>query len=142
MTPHPPAALAATTPARTWHRDYPLTPASAHRARADAAAFLHGHHLPAELLDDTLLVLSELVTNAIRHAHAPGRRTLVHLTAKESTVRIEVSDPNPRPPAQLAPTIDEENHRGLFIVRTLATDWGIQPRPVIGKTIWAVQHAT
>lgn len=80
--------------------------------------------------DDVVLVASELATNAIVHAQTPFK---VHLTAHNHIIRLEVSDQS-----FTIPVMEElgQSQRGLRIVQTVATDWGIDPTPT-GKTVWA-----
>jgi anti-sigma regulatory factor (Ser/Thr protein kinase) len=97
------------------------------RARIDSAA----------RLDDLLLVVSELVTNVVLHAHTPARFVL---RWDGRCARIEVTDGDHRPPQVPveAPTV---GGRGLFLVDRLATAWGSDPSPS-GKTVWATVEVT
>ncbi|MFI9061395.1 ATP-binding protein [Streptomyces sp. NPDC053429] len=90
--------------------------------------------------DAAELVVSELVTNALRHSGAPrGRDIGVRLARREGRVRVEVSDAGAV--VDLAPqtaTAGDERGRGLAIVAALAERWGCRPRPHgIGKAVWA-----
>ena len=86
--------------------------------------------------EDLLLVVSELVTNAVVHGAEPIRVTMVRAPER---VRVEVTDGaaassphgNPRPPA------DAETGRGLSVVTRLAVAWGWRASPGRGKTVWA-----
>ena len=92
---------------------------------------------PAVGLDDLLLVVSELVTNAVLHAHTPARFVL---RWDGRCARIEVTDGDhqlPRVPVE-APAI---GGRGLFLVDRLSTAWGSDPSPS-GKTVWATVEVT
>jgi anti-sigma regulatory factor (Ser/Thr protein kinase) len=85
------------------------------------------------LLDDAQLVVSELVTNAVVHAGTPF---LVAAQVQESGIRLSVRDANTARPTlrdggQLAPS-----GRGLRIVATLASNWGVDV-DADGKTVWA-----
>jgi two-component sensor histidine kinase len=71
--------------------------------------------------EDLVLVVSELVTNAIRHS----RLSEIHLRCDGERVRVEVDDEDggePRPVAAVAP--GAATGRGLRIVEDLVTDWG------------------
>ena len=86
------------------------------------------------LLDDTLLVTSELATNAITHA---GSGCRIRLSLSDSTLRIDVVDtgagtPEPQPESQT-----EEHGRGLHLVDALTTAWGLEMVPGEGKLVWA-----
>lgn len=88
--------------------------------------------------DCLLLVVSELVTNAVLHARCgPGRQIGLTLTREVDRVRVEVRDTGeglPRPRRELRFT--EEHGRGLAVVEELAADWGVS-HDVVGKTVWA-----
>jgi anti-sigma regulatory factor (Ser/Thr protein kinase) len=79
-----------------------------------------------ELGDDAGLIVSELVTNAVVHAHAD----LVELyaTADSDHIRIEVSDPGPgfdRRSARREPSLTGEGGYGLNIIDKLSNRWGV-----------------
>ncbi len=83
----------------------------------------------------TELLVSELVTNAIRYGEPPIQLRLIH---ENSTLICEVSDAsNTAPHMRRARTFDEGG-RGLLLVAQLAQRWGTRHAPV-GKTIWAEQ---
>jgi anti-sigma regulatory factor (Ser/Thr protein kinase) len=86
-----------------------------------------------DLLTAVEVLISELATNVVRHA-----RTLftVAATWDGGTLRIEVTDGSPLTPRlQLAAHPDSEGGRGLLLVDTIATDWGVDLYSQ-GKTIW------
>jgi anti-sigma regulatory factor (Ser/Thr protein kinase) len=85
------------------------------------------------LADDLQLVVSELVTNAIRYASPP---VAVEIEAAESRVTVAVGDGTPGRPQPQAPDIEAEGGRGLLMIDLLAEDTGIRPQPP-GKTVWA-----
>ncbi|MCX5015990.1 PAS domain-containing SpoIIE family protein phosphatase/ATP-binding protein [Streptomyces sp. NBC_00555] len=81
------------------------------------------------------LVVSELVTNAIRYGQPPIQLRLIH---QDRTLICEVSDSsNTAPHMRRARTFDEGG-RGLLLVAQLARRWGTR-HASIGKTIWAEQ---
>lgn len=95
---------------------------------------------PAGAADTVVLVVSELVTNAVRHARsAPGREIALRVTRTEThLVRVEVSDAGDTLPHLRTAGPDDESHRGLVLVAALAVRHGVTPRPHgIGKTVWA-----
>ncbi|WP_370063156.1 ATP-binding protein [Streptacidiphilus sp. MAP5-3] len=120
-----------------WQRSYPLSTRSAHTARREARVFLEHVQVAAAKLEDAVLVLSELASNAVRHGYVSGRHLLVRIRVEGDTVRLEVSDPSPVLPAPACALADDEGRRGLVIVDALSTRWGVRHRPV-GKTVWAV----
>lgn len=84
---------------------------------------------------DTLLLTSELVTNALEHGTAPC--TLTALFDPDSGVlRVEVSDGSATPPSLLpAGRAGAIGGHGLHLVDRLARSWGSTPTPS-GKTVW------
>ena len=79
-------------------------------------------------LDDIRLLISELVTNSVRHSSAdPAARVRLEVMSGDRTVRVEVSDsgggfvPRPRTKAQ-----DEEGGWGLHLVERIAARWGVE----------------
>ncbi|MEU3459263.1 ATP-binding protein [Streptomyces sp. NPDC006733] len=79
------------------------------------------------------LVVSELVTNALRHAGGTVRLTLV---SGARQLRIIVSDDSPEWPVMRTPHPTEPGGRGLHIVARLTRAWGVADRPG-GKHVWA-----
>jgi anti-sigma regulatory factor (Ser/Thr protein kinase) len=115
----------------TW--DLPADPAVVGEVRAWTTRQLAAWGLE-ELAFTTELVVSELVTNAIRYASAPIQLRLI----QDGTLICEVSDAsNTAPHLRRARTFDEGG-RGLFLVAQLSRRWGTRHR-TNGKTIWAEQ---
>ncbi|MEU6281873.1 SpoIIE family protein phosphatase [Streptomyces sp. NPDC047028] len=86
----------------------------------------------------TELVVSELVTNAIRYGRPPARLRLIH---DDRTLTCEVFDSsNTAPHMRRARTFDEGG-RGLLLVGQLAQRWGTR-HTTRGKTVWAEQFLT
>jgi anti-sigma regulatory factor (Ser/Thr protein kinase) len=100
--------------------------------RRAAAAWLIDRGFPADGLDDWLVVVSELVTNAAVHA---GTEFHVVLRWNGERVMIEVFDRGGGVPVVLAepPSI---GGRGLFLVERLTSAWGFDPSSS-GKRVWA-----
>ena len=87
------------------------------------------------LVDEIQLGVSELVTNAVRHARTDVVMTLVLGT--KLTVEVQDSDPELRHPT--VPTTDplSTSGRGLQIVSAVSSDWGVRSAPE-GKVVWFV----
>ena len=85
----------------------------------------------------TELVVSELVTNAIRYGSEPIQLRLIH----DRALICEVSDGNPTSPHLRRARIFDEGGRGLLLVAQLTSNWGTRHTPE-GKTIWAEQALT
>ncbi|MGW7437604.1 SpoIIE family protein phosphatase [Streptomyces sp. NPDC054849] len=83
----------------------------------------------------TELLVSELVTNAIRYGEPPIQLRLIH---ENSTLICEVSDASSTAPHMRRARTFDEGGRGLLLVAQLAQRWGTRHAP-IGKTIWAEQ---
>ncbi len=119
-----------TAPRRRFGVDHGIHSPSAARAEASRAA----DDLQIEPLTDELqLVVSELVTNAIRYADPPVD---VEIEAGADAVTVAVCDGSPGRPRAKSPDLDAEGGRGLLMIDLLAADTGIRPQPP-GKTIWA-----
>ncbi|MFE0105203.1 ATP-binding protein [Streptomyces sp. NPDC059009] len=124
----------------------PPHPASVPLARRRAHDHLAAWGLPerGDGLDEALLLVSELVTNAVTHASAGEREVEVAVTAlADGSCFIEVSDGDPRlPEPRPAASCNGENGRGLRLVDAFAEAWGVWRRGRYGKTVWAlVRHA-
>jgi serine phosphatase RsbU (regulator of sigma subunit) len=87
-----------------------------------------------ELVPETQLIVSELITNAIRYAGGPIQVRLI----RESVLVCEVSDPSNTQPRLRRAHITDENGRGLFLIAHMARRWGSR-YGVSGKTIWVEQ---
>ncbi|MFF3402526.1 ATP-binding protein [Streptomyces sp. NPDC002659] len=87
-------------------------------------------------MDDVLLCVSELATNALVHGVPPGRGYRLKLWLYgdgDGALRIEVHDSGGGLPAVREP--DEESGRGLLLVAALADKWGVGERDP-GKIVW------
>ncbi|WP_316781986.1 ATP-binding SpoIIE family protein phosphatase [Streptomyces sasae] len=108
-----------------------LDPAEVRRARAAVREQLHDWGL-AKLADPTELMVSELVTNAIRHSHSrPVQLRLI----RGETLLCEVDDDDHTLPTLLSTGPGDDTGRGLRVVSTLAREWGTS-RTAAGKTVW------
>ena len=94
--------------------------------------------VPRERYDVLQLIVSELVTNCVRHAALkPDDRVLVRVRLIEAKVRIEVEDCGPGFPGGKRRNVpaDAEGGRGLYIVQEVADRWGVESD---GSTVvWA-----
>ncbi|MGW1275524.1 ATP-binding protein [Streptomyces tsukubensis] len=80
--------------------------------------------------DEALLVVSELVTNAVRHGTGTIR---LRVRRTGDLLRIEVTDQSPRAPQPREAGPLDESGRGMLIVAMLAAEWGVSPD---GTTTW------
>lgn len=116
----------------TWPLDQ--DPTAAATARTHAHRRLTDWGVDEEVAYETELIVSELVTNAVRYGSAPLNLRLI----KDRALTCEVHDTGlATPRLRHARTIDEGG-RGLFIVAQLAQNWGTRYTPD-GKTVWAEQ---
>ncbi len=94
--------------------------------------------------DVTVLVVSELVTNALRHAvlsaqWMPGEHPItVSLLRKDPYLLCMVSDPATSAPVLGTPDAAAEGGRGLQVVASCSADWGWRPCVRGGKVVWAL----
>ncbi|MFF7408728.1 SpoIIE family protein phosphatase [Streptomyces lydicus] len=113
--------------------DVPSDPAAVADARAKISQQLTRWDLD-ESAFTTELILSELITNAIRYATGPIRVRLLY----DTTLICEVSDTSSTSPHLRYAADEDEGGRGLFLVSQLAQRWGTRYTPE-GKIIWAEQ---
>ncbi|MFI2370846.1 ATP-binding protein [Streptomyces sp. NPDC018833] len=104
------------------------------RVRHLADDFLAGLHVPPAAREDALLIISELVTNAVVHALPPVALRVLSMPC--SVLRIEVTDGGPQSHRPPHPHPQEEHGRGLTIVAALATRHGTVTHEE-GATRWA-----
>lgn len=127
------AEARALDPDRYASWDLPADPAVVAEARATAAERLARWGL-SELAFTTELVVSELVTNAIRHGSAPIRLRLI----LEQVLTCEVFDGSSTAPYLRHPRTTDEGGRGLFLISQFAERWGTR-YTADGKIIWTEQ---
>ncbi|SCE61244.1 GAF domain-containing protein [Streptomyces sp. Termitarium-T10T-6] len=113
--------------------DVPVDPAAVGETRAKVSRQLEAWGLE-ELSMTTELIVSELVTNAIRYASGPVRLRLLF----QAALTCEVSDASNTSPRLRHARTTDEGGRGLFLVAQLAHRWGTRYTPR-GKIIWAEQ---
>jgi anti-sigma regulatory factor (Ser/Thr protein kinase) len=117
----------------------PAVPESIPRSR-EVLDGLRGE-LDESMLDDLRLIVSELVTNSIRHA---GLRTGdpidLEVSLDESTIRLELRDRGPGfAPVATSANPFRESGWGLFLVAQLADRWGVSTKGGV-TTVWIEIH--
>lgn len=118
------------------------TSTSSRQAREFATTTLRSWGLD-DLVDDATVIISELVTNAVRHGVPPYAAAAGDAPIKLSLVRqgafvvIIVSDPSEEDPKQRPADDVCENGRGLHVIEALSRAWGWTPLPGMGKAVWA-----
>jgi anti-sigma regulatory factor (Ser/Thr protein kinase) len=104
----------------------------ARRATREALATWGVMHLE----ETAVLLVSELVTNAVLHAKTPAAILRLRLETAEGFLRIEVEDADPSWPHPRTPAGLDGSGFGLVLVDALADKWGVRDTPP-GKTVWA-----
>ncbi|MFJ2093041.1 ATP-binding protein [Streptomyces sp. NPDC087901] len=132
----------------------PSEPVSVAAARRYVARVLADWGLPddTETGETVRLIVSELATNAVQHTFGQSPTFTVDLRLeREEQLRLGVTDSHPRWPQRLPAAVQQDNGRGMVIIRALAKEYGgrltVTPTADGGKTVWialpwhaAVQH--
>lgn len=120
----------------------PHAPASVAVARQRLTADLDAAGVVHAAVGDAALVVSELLSNAIRHARPlPGARVQVAWAVDNGSVEVAVSDGGaPTRPYPAHASVSALGGRGLDIVEYLARTWGVRADSQ-GLTVWAVLPA-
>ena len=88
------------------------------------------------VLEDVRLLLTELITNALRHANVRADDEIgVRAQISGETVRIEVHDPGRDGPVEMRKPGARGGGYGLFLVESLTDEWGVDRKD--GTTVWA-----
>ncbi|AIV34409.1 ATP-binding protein [Streptomyces sp. CCM_MD2014] len=114
---------------------FPAAPDAVRTARSLVRHTLREWELDS-VVDVAALLVSELVTNALRHATGPiGVRVVRGPAGAAGVLLVEVSDPLPDPPRERVARPDDEDGRGLQLVASATRRWGTRPGEA-GKTVW------
>ncbi|MFJ4919678.1 ATP-binding protein [Streptomyces sp. NPDC088725] len=112
---------------------FPAEPDAVRGARHAVQDALRARGVPVAVGEVAVLLVSELMTNSLRHASGPiGLRLTIRETGD---LRVEVSDPLPDAPTARAPGPEDEGGRGIQLVACSARRWGTR-RGKTGKTVW------
>lgn len=126
-----------------WRFTAPALDASVPQARHAVRDLLAEQRVPvaAEIMDGLLLVVSELVTNAVRHAALLSPQIAVQLTIGPNWLQIAVEDSHPYRPKALEADQGDVGGRGLWLVKSLTAEaggtCGVELTANGGKAIWA-----
>ncbi|OAH10992.1 ATP-binding protein [Streptomyces jeddahensis] len=121
----------------------PSDPASVPAARKYVIEVLAGWGLPgdAEVAESVRLIVSELATNAVQHTFGQSPTFTVDVELeRDEQLRIGVTDSHPRLPRRLPAAVQQDNGRGLVIIRWLTAECGgrlsVSRTAEGGKTVW------
>ncbi|MFJ1622623.1 ATP-binding protein [Streptomyces sp. NPDC088190] len=115
----------------------PAHPESVAGARRLTRARLDEWRLDADAHDSAILIVSELVTNAV--VHTLSTRVVCELRCLDGRLRIAVQDQGHQPGGpQLCRTADDEHGRGLLLVDAMCSSWGTRDAGNgSGRIVWA-----
>lgn len=116
----------------------PYAMASASLVRHELRSDLTAHSVPAPVVDDAVSIVSELLSNALRHAAPlPDGSVRVGWELGSGVLSVSVTDGgSDRLPALRAAAALDTGGRGLSIVSSLADEWGVEQAPA-ATTVWA-----
>jgi len=121
----------------------PSDPASVSSARTYVSDVLAEWGMPrdAETADTVRLIVSELATNAVMHTRGQSPTFTVDVRLeRDEQLRIGVTDSHPRYPKRLPAAVQQDNGRGMVIIRCLTVECGgslsVRPTSEGGKTVW------
>lgn len=108
----------------------PLAPSQARRSLREAGCTLHA----TALLESAVLLVSEMVTNAVRHGGPP---LTVEVDCDEVSLQVRVRDGSSSLPVQRTATQEDEGGRGLLLLDLISHVWGVDPEADgNGKSVW------
>ncbi|MFC5719365.1 ATP-binding protein [Streptomyces gamaensis] len=125
-----------------WRFTAPALASSVPRARHAVRDLLRHQRVPldADLLQGLLLIVSELVTNAVQHAALLSPEVAVEISLGAQWVRVAVEDDHPYRPKPLHADEDRIGGRGLLLVQTIADQAGglcdVEHTASGGKVVW------
>ncbi|MFD7017933.1 ATP-binding protein [Streptomyces sp. NPDC059928] len=124
----------------------PHGPAGVGKARHRMREQLLGSGVSEPVVDDAVLVLSELLSNACRHGRPLGRSDIgdgdikaAWRLDKAGRLTVEVTDGGgPTRPVPATPSVTARGGRGLNIISALAQDWGVRDSASGEVTVWVI----
>jgi anti-sigma regulatory factor (Ser/Thr protein kinase) len=117
----------------------PHAPSSVAVARKRLSSELHAQGADDSVIDDAGVVVSELLSNALRHARPlPSGQIKVSWCQTGDEVEVAVSDGGAMTePRRTRPTLSSLGGRGLSIVEALSDQWGVRHEDGGATTVWA-----
>ncbi|GHB58617.1 ATP-binding protein [Streptomyces xanthochromogenes] len=127
----------------------PHGPAGVGKARHTMREQLLGSGVSDSVVDDAVLILSELLSNACRHGRPLGRADIgdgdvraAWRIDKAGRLTVEVTDGGgPTRPVPATPSVTARGGRGLNIISALAQDWGVRDSSSGEVTVWVILPA-
>ncbi|GAA1359001.1 ATP-binding protein [Streptomyces beijiangensis] len=124
----------------------PHGPAGVGEARHRMSASLRGSGVSDSVVDDAVLILSELLSNACRHGRPLGEAEIgdgdvraAWRVDKAGRLTVEVTDGGgPTRPVPATPSVTARGGRGLNIISALAQDWGVRDSAAGEVTVWVI----
>ncbi|MET8715069.1 ATP-binding protein [Streptomyces sp. NPDC004735] len=126
-----------------WRFDAPSVDVSVPQARHAVRDLIERQGVPVEgdILQGLLLIVSELVTNAVRHAALLSPELAVEVAVGAEWIRVAVEDNHPYRPTALVTDYAQTGGRGLLLVREITAEAGgtcdVEHTAGGGKIIWA-----
>ncbi|MEV3930978.1 MULTISPECIES: ATP-binding protein [unclassified Streptomyces] len=127
--------------------DVPHGPAGVGQARHRMREQLRSNGVSDTVVDDAVLILSELLSNACRHGRPLGQHSEVGdgdiraawRVGRRGDLTVEVTDGGgPTRPVPATPSVTARGGRGLNIISALAEEWGVRDDTVGEVTVWAL----
>jgi len=136
-------------PEETSYLELATLPSAPFWARCQTKASLKAWQVWPDLIEIAELLVSELVTNAIKTAGLPPaypansnldgvERISLTLRLLPGRLVIEVFDNDPNPPLPTDASVDAESGRGLMLVQALSKEWGYYFPPAGGETVFCI----
>ncbi|MFI6084577.1 ATP-binding protein [Streptomyces sp. NPDC051217] len=124
----------------------PHGPAGVGQARHRMREQLRRRGMPDAVVDDAVLILSELLSNACRHGRPLGRAEIGDGDVRAAwevdgagRLTVEVTDGGgPTRPVPATPSVTARGGRGLNIISSLAQDWGVRSGSAGEVTVWVI----
>ncbi|GAA0412431.1 ATP-binding protein [Streptomyces luteireticuli] len=126
-----------------WRFTAPALPSTVPRARHGVHDLMCRQNVPLrpDRLDGLLLIVSELVTNAVQHAAVLSPEIVVEISLGQGWVRVAVEDGHPFRPRPLEADEERTGGRGLLLVQAVVDEAGgrcdVEHTPGGGKVVWA-----
>ncbi|MGZ0198907.1 ATP-binding protein [Streptomyces sp. RM1] len=120
-TPSRPRKAVAPIEADSFQAAFQPDPSAVANMRDSTAAFLRRYGLSGRVASSVVLVVSELVTNAIKHGHGEVE---LEIQVVDGTISVSVTDENPAPAVLKQAGPDDTSGRGMALVDAYSDKWG------------------